>query len=278
MISQIKDLAVYVSPNDEHHLTLETVAKFASKQQAHVTGIHVIAPIPTTIAGSGEIAAPQWILEQYTEASEKDSEQAQQAFESAMKAAGVTYQWISASGDPATVVTGYFRYADVGVVTQPKPRQLHDQRSIVNYILLNSGRPILVVPYIGSRQSIGRRVIAGWNGGVEATRALHDALPLLRNAEWVEVISIDKDIDVDELGSSVAVTEHLAHHGVSATATTYPKTKIDAGDVLINHASDRDADLIIAGAWGHTRAAEYVFGGTTRTLLEHMTVPVWMSH
>jgi len=121
-------------------------------------------------------------------------------------------------------------------------------------------------------------VLVAWNGSREATRAVHDALPLLRRAEKVTVLSIDPDEDAEPRLPGADVSLHLARHGVTAQAATIAGTDVAVGDLLLSYAADHDIDLIVMGAYGHTRLREVVLGGATRTLLRHMTVPVLMSH
>jgi len=273
----ISDIAVYVEPNSGQRPTFEAAAKLAAEQDATVTGVYAIPSVYTTLIGAADAPLPADVINQYEETSKQRAEHLQAEFTQVMEAANVRHVWRIEKDTPEIAVSEVFRYADVGMVSQPRNGQLYNQRQVINQILLRSGRPVLVIPYIGARESIGERVLVGWDGGAQCTRAVHDALPVLVDSDWVEVISIEND-QKDSLGSNVPVSEHLARHGVEVRATTYPETELDPGSVLLNCASDHGADMIVAGAWGHSRAREYIFGGTTRTLLNNMTVPVWLSH
>jgi len=275
MTTTFKDVAAYIDPGHDHHHMYDALAVMAEQSNCHVTGVYAIAPMPPS-ASEGPI--PVSVLQKFDESSKAIAEDHRKDFESAMKQRGLSSSWECHDGIPDNIVAEHFRHADIGVVRQCDAEEHSDHRHVVNHALLNSGRPVLVIPYIGSKATMGNKVILGWNSSVQSTRAVHDAIPLMQDAQWVHVIDVDKDVSNDTLGSSVPITEHLSRHGITAEATTYPKTEIGPGDVLINHAAHHGADLIVAGAWGHSRAREYVFGGTTRTLLEHMTVPVLFSH
>jgi nucleotide-binding universal stress UspA family protein len=121
-------------------------------------------------------------------------------------------------------------------------------------------------------------VLVAWNGSREATRAVHDALPLLRRAEQVTVLSIDPDPAAERRLPGAHVSRHLTRHGVTVQSPTITGADGAVGDLLLSYVADHDIDLIVMGAYGHTRLREVVLGGATRTLLRHMTVPVLMSH
>ena len=115
-----------------------------------------------------------------------------------------------------------------------------------------------------------------WNANREAARAVHDAMPLLTHAESVVVLSVDPQDERHFAGADIAT--HLARHGVNVEARRSVAPNIPIGDELLNMASDLGSDLMVMGAYGHSRLREAVFGGVTRHLLRHMTIPVLMSH
>ena len=139
-----------------------------------------------------------------------------------------------------------------------------------------SGRPVLVVPYAGRHEGLGSRVLVAWNASREAARAVHDALPLLTRARSVVVLAVDPPDEDHIPGADIAA--HLAHHGVHVEARHTVAPDIEVGDELLNLISDLGADLLVMGAYGRSRWREAVFGGATRHILAHMTVPVLMAH
>jgi nucleotide-binding universal stress UspA family protein len=146
-------------------------------------------------------------------------------------------------------------------------------------LLLASGRPMLIIPYAGDFAAIGRRVLVAWDGSREASRALHDALPLLRKAEAVTVVRV-RTSERDQDGASLIdrVVRHLQHHGIVALGQETPRGGIPIADVLLSRAADLDADMVVAGAYHHSQLREALLGGVSRDLLDHMTLPVLMSH
>jgi nucleotide-binding universal stress UspA family protein len=136
------------------------------------------------------------------------------------------------------------------------------------------------VPYAGQFERVGERVLVAWNASRESTRAINDALPLLKNAAMVTVLAVNPKHGIEGHGDVPAadIALHLARHGVKAEAAHTIAKDISEGDALLSYAADLGVDLIVSGGYGHSRAREMVFGGVTRTLLQEMTVPMLLSH
>jgi nucleotide-binding universal stress UspA family protein len=134
-----------------------------------------------------------------------------------------------------------------------------------------------MVPYAGRFPDAGQRVLVAWNASREAARAVTDALPLLSRAERVEVVAFDSTGDHGEVpGADIAL--FLSRHGVKASAARQSAPGVDVGSQILSRAADVDADLIVMGAYGHSRLRELALGGATRSMLDAMTVPVLMAH
>jgi nucleotide-binding universal stress UspA family protein len=138
---------------------------------------------------------------------------------------------------------------------------------------------VIVVPFIRAAATIGERVLVAWDGGREAARAVNDALPILERAKSVTVLSVNpasEDGSRREPGADISL--HLARHGVKVEAQRRITTEISAGDAILNEIASKGSDLLVMGAYGHSRLRELVLGGVTRQILGSMTVPVLMSH
>jgi len=147
-------------------------------------------------------------------------------------------------------------------------------------VMIDTGRPVLVIPYAGTFEGVGRRVLVAWDGTREANRALHDALSLIDGAEAVTVMHVgtqQADLDRDRPWLE-RIVSHLARHGIKAQPEESPRGGISISDVLLSRAADLGADMIVAGAYHHSPLRESLLGGVSRDLLDHMTVPVLMSH
>ena len=136
------------------------------------------------------------------------------------------------------------------------------------------------MPYAGRFDTVGSHVLVAWNATREAARAVNDAMPILQKAEKVTVLSVNPPSE--EAGGpawpAADIALHLARHGVTAEASSTVSLEIDVGNAILSRAADFGSDLIVMGGYGHSRQREFILGGVTRTLLQHMTVPVIMAH
>lgn len=167
------------------------------------------------------------------------------------------------------------RSFDLAVVPQNKP----DEPALPNYAeaaLFHSGRPVLVVPYIHRSGLSLDRVLLCWDGSRAAARAVSDAWPLLERAKALSVVTIGHGQRPSKLQQDFK--EHLTKHGINASMDVLAAEDIDAGNAILSHAADTQADLLVMGGYGHSRLREWILGGVTRTILQTMTVPVLLSH
>jgi nucleotide-binding universal stress UspA family protein len=201
-------------------------------------------------------------------------------FEERLGNAGIAGEWRLGEGPAHEVVATSGRYADLVVVGQDNPDEwaFGNVPDLAVELVFAVGRPVLVVPYIGAPATLGERIMVAWDGSREATRAVNDALPLLERAKHVTVLAINPTGRRDGDIPSADICLHLARHGVEAEAAHVESGEIGVGDMLLSRAADDGADMIVMGAYGHSRLREMALGGVTRNLLAHMTVPVLMSH
>jgi nucleotide-binding universal stress UspA family protein len=180
---------------------------------------------------------------------------------------------VERSFDPLNRIVRLF---DLVIAGQGTPDEAQDSARLMETIVFGSGRPTIVVPYIQSSPASLTSVLVAWDGSAPAARALADAVPLLAQAGRIELLCLDAKVlkGYDEQGT--ALTQHLARHRIDATFRCVP-TFVDIGNALLSRAADMGADLLVMGAYGHSRLREAVFGGVTRTLLNAMTIPVLMS-
>jgi nucleotide-binding universal stress UspA family protein len=139
-----------------------------------------------------------------------------------------------------------------------------------------------MVPYTGKFQTIGKNILVAWNGGREATRALTDSIPLLREAEHVRLMVFNPPRNGDGNGKErlpgADIALYLARHGVNVEVSVQSSEDVDVGNQILSRVADLGIDLVVMGAYGHSRLREMVLGGVTRTVIESMTAPVLMSH
>jgi nucleotide-binding universal stress UspA family protein len=277
-----KDILVHLDSTARSDVRLGIAAELAERADAHLTGLYTMELPPLSLfMGETSVFDMQMateIMQQARERAEAIANTVQGRFDNTLRKYGIAGEWRSVDGVPETVAL-HARYADIAIVGQTDPDR-PGMRVVPETVILESGRPVLVIPYVGNIEPIGNKVLVGWKSGREAARAVNDALPLLSRAKSVTVLAIDPQDGITEEGAVPAadITVHLARHGITATAAHTISGGIGEGDVLLNYVSDMGADLIVVGGYGHSRAREFVLGGATRSLLTEMTVPVLFSH
>jgi nucleotide-binding universal stress UspA family protein len=286
--AMFKDLLVHLDEGPRSAARLKIAVDLARRYEAHLTGIFVIdIPGSDLFYGAGMPFTGGVGLDQMASTLRTDTaaraDMAGQEFSDALRRDGITGDWRVAEGDTVSLLALHARYADLTILGQPNedaPYRGPSADAVLVNVMLSSGRPILAVPYVGQFDRVGEQVMVAWNASRESTRAVNDALPLLRTAKAVTVLAVNPKRGIEGHGDVPAadICLHLARHGVNAVAAHTIAKDISEGDALLSYASDLGIDLIVSGGYGHSRAREMVFGGVTRTLLEEMTVPMLLSH
>lgn len=255
---------------------LHLAAGLAEAHGAHLVGLHVTTPpyIPPYV----EAQLSDDVLEAQTRFAEAERAKAQAIFDEVTKNRTFSAEWRAVDGDAVDVVQLHGRHADIVVAGQSGPDPYAEEYlDVAGRLVLSLGRPVLVTPYAGIPDTLGSRVLVGWDGSRAAARALGDAMPFLKRAEEVKVLSLNpREAHADMAG--VDISQHLARHGVNVTAQHLHAEDIEVGAMLLSRAADFGADLIVMGAYGHARWRELVLGGATEHMLAHMTAPVLMAH
>jgi len=260
---------------------IELASEIAQQQQAHLVGLFVRANVVMPAYMEAGIG-PDLIALQEKRGKEQ-SAAAKAIFDRVTQRMGGSNEWRDTGGDVYDQTAMQARYADLVVMGQYDAK-LDDPDIIPDLpetVMMNAGRPVLVVPYIGVKGKLmGGHVLVGWNASREATRAVVDSLPFLKVASAVTVLAVNPKPGTrghgEQPGADVA--QFLARHGVKVTASFTVADDIDPGDALLSRASDVNADMMVLGAYGHSRLREMVVGGVTRKVLATMTVPVLFSH
>jgi nucleotide-binding universal stress UspA family protein len=209
-------------------------------------------------------------------------EEAMRTFSLVAAERGVESRWVNGGrrGVGPDVLFHHSRSAGLAVVGQPGgDGQRGGHPDLPERLILNAGRPVIIVPYAGTFTTFGERVFVAWNDGRESSRALHDALPILRLARTVRLIGmIDSDEDDTSADRFDAVLSFLMRAGIDARSEELFAPDFPLADLLLNRAGDGGGDLIVMGAFSHTPGSRPVFSRIAKHLLKHMTLPVLMSH
>jgi nucleotide-binding universal stress UspA family protein len=206
-----------------------------------------------------------------------DNIAAQELFRTLLEKTNVGGDWESAIGELDAFVTRRARAADMVVLGQPDPDGWSELDAPED-VIFGCGRPVLVAPYVWRFQGpIGDIALVAWNASREAARALHDALPLIAGAVSVTLFSVHPDSEDNWLLDG-EVVRHLARHRVEATEERVSPEGVTVSEAVLSRITDVRADLLVMGAYGHSRLRETILGSMTGDILQRMTVPVLMSH
>ena len=291
----LKDILVGIDPSTAGEGRLKLALNLVRAHQAHITACYVMreehgAPSPILPGapvnpGPGVLIAPEAVTTAGDPAfppASREAERAEQVeelFRTELRAHGLGGEWHLLSPGEAALFIDLAKAFDLTILGQLSP-EIRSTGFRPDEIIIATGRPVLVVPYAGAFDTVGRRVLVAWDGTREAARAANDALPLLENAEAVTVMFVGaRETTLAEHHPSIErIVHHLQRHGIPARAEETLQGDLRISDVLLSRAADLAVDLIVAGAYHHSQLREALVGGVSRELLDHMTVPVLMSH
>ncbi len=282
----LRDLIVVLDDSPRNAAQLDFAAGLARQHDAHLTGLFLLELLVPALPGYAlgsypDVFAVQPSLDLSARAYEKAGA-IETAFRDVLRRDGLKGDWVLGKGLAAEAAVRRAHSTDLLVVGQynAEAKSNPSMGDLIGDLLMDSGRPLLILPYAGKFEAVGKNVLVAWNDSAQSTRAVHDALPLIAPDAKVTVLSVQRPRRAeDEALPGAEIAEHLARHGfaVSAARTVSDGSLSDA-DALLGYASDNGADLLVMGGYGHSRRREIVFGGVTRSLLDHMTLPVLMSH
>ena len=276
----IKDVVVFLDGRREGSGVIEFAARLSEEHGAHLTGAFVWPPM----AAEGSAAylkgrAIKELIATYDAEVGREEKSLRESFERAASRSGLQAEWRSVRHLMARDMVAHARYSDLAIVRRPDPvGQEGIPLDLPQTLVLASGRPVILLPP-EPPASAGRRVLIGWNAEREATRAVADALPFLARADAVELLVVDHERHTGEHGEEPGadIARHLARHGVQVDVRRISSGGEDVGRVILSRAAAFAADLVVMGAYGHSRLTELVFGGATRTALHEAGLPILMS-
>ena len=280
----MKPKTFVVSLNDTANLdnVLATCSALAASNDAHIIGVYII-PSVEVYAVYGGIAMADVVDVQRQRYLSMASE-VREKFEQTMARNSLSHEWRELDAISSSIGREFSqqcRLADMAIIGQVvADTSCGVEPGFAEYVVMDAGRPVLLLPRGKSFETIGKKVVMGWNASREAARACFDALPLLSPDSEVDLVWVDpqkqRGVAGDVPGAELAAT--FARHDINVTAGPMPTADSDVGGALLMRAGDVGADLLVMGAYGHSRVREFVFGGATEHVLNNMTVPVLMSH
>ncbi len=266
-----KDILIHIDDRPTCPSRIGVAVELARHHKAHLTGIYIIT---------------QLYFAHHRQEFLARAEQARINLEKQAAAAGVSCGWILVDCqvnriDPINALNLHAHYHDLLVISQTDTSA--EEQGIPDNLpekaVLGCGRPVLIVPYAGRYKKDYKQILMAWRGGPESSRALHDAMPILRRAEHVRVVTVHgPGGDEAYLSHDADIGHHMAHYGLPLSCEKRVSGDLSIGDLLLNMAADYGADLLVMGATSQTRRGQQTLGETGRHLLKCMTLPVLMSH
>jgi nucleotide-binding universal stress UspA family protein len=270
----IKDILVHIDTSPSCGARIELAAALARRFNAFLIGAFIL-PSTELLELAADSATAVTLALNLAEI-EENTATIEERFRRLLKREDLTGEWYTARGPAEICVTQRALTADLVILGQRDPKRPMILEAPED-VILACGRPVLVVPYAGRFDHLGDNALIAWNGRREASLAAHGALPLMAQANSVTVLSVGGAAKDTEERSEELIA-HLARHGLNATMELIAKTKLTAAEMALSRVADLGADLMVMGAYGHSRLRETILGGMTRDILRHMTVPVLMAH
>lgn len=276
-----KTILVQVDDSINLESRVALAADIAVSEKAHMIGIAVTG-VTRFLADIASIAMDNAIVEPHVKELRQRAAEALKKFESAARQTGVeSFEERMVDDEIAGGISAQARCADLVVLGHPgpdAPRSAVDP-SFPEHVVMRGGVPALIIPYVSTARKTGDTALVAWNGSVEATRAVHYAVPMLQRAKTVKVAIVNPaslpDLRDDPPGTTL--TRFLARHNVNADVLT-STTDGKVGDALLALAASQAADYIVMGCYGHSRFREVLMGGATANVLGATSIPVLMAH
>jgi len=274
----IKDILVALAHGAGRDPAGDYAVSLADTFRAHLAGIaFAFEPV---IAPSAMAGISVELIHAQREESEKAADVSLSRFEQIASRVGISFErhrFAESAADAARLFGRMARVFDLAVVSQATPENEGYGDLIVGSALFDSGRPVIVVPFIQRDAVKLTRIMVCWDASRTAARAVADAMPLLERADKVDVVSVSQRPETGKEIQGLDIAEHLARHDTTVQVQRIV-SDIDVSASILSYAADSGADLLIMGAYGHSRLREFILGGVTRRILQSMTVPVLMSH
>jgi len=277
-----KTILVHLHDKRRAERLLEASIPLARAMSGHLIGLAVLPPFVTIPASEG--IGTSVTVDEHRIAYASEMQALKELFTETAKRPDAAFEWREADAGFTTAagtIIEHGRAADLIVIAQKAAAWGYSEMlEEPERITIGSGRPVLIVPNAGDITMPPQRVVVAWNGTREGTRAVFDALPLLQRAKDVTVLWIDPGKDKAAAGDlpGAELCTSLARHGVCCSAVSVTSDGGDVGRELLTQVKANRADLLVMGAYGHTRWREFFLGGASKHVFANMSCPVLMSH
>lgn len=274
-----RDLVVFIEEEEGRNHRLAYAVEIAGRWKAHLIATFVakqLALSPSRCFAVG--AGLKEMLRCHQEEVREAEAQTRTFFESLARGSGISTEWRFSENEAGEVLMLHARHAALAIVGPPaRPSGPVTTLSLSEDVIFASGRPSLLLPTDWPADRVGRRIVVGWNGSREATRAIAAAMPFLIDADAVHLVVVPEPKVRGLLGAEpgMDISRHLARHGVAVVLEQ--QNGEDAGEVLLERSRSLDADMFVMGAYGGPRISEFLFGGVTQTVLRGAEIPILLA-
>lgn len=267
----IRDILVHLDNLDATGTRLELAINYARKHEANLRGLYLT---------TNTFFEPRNSLEQ------SNYDRVETMFLERAAVAGITHEWIrpgrSSSGlNIIDILTTQAYYTDLVIVGQPNftPPNLNIPPELPERLVMTCGRPVLIVPYTGFFETAGDRIMIAWRAGRESVRSVNDSMPCIEKAHQVSVIEVSAEALPSESNDHIMhVRDFIARHNVTARTEQIYAGSFTVGDTILNLACEKTIDLLVMGAFVHSRRGTLTLSPIANHILRHLTTPVLMSH
>ncbi|ALG71541.1 universal stress protein UspA [Azospirillum thiophilum] len=274
---QIKTILLHMANDDAHAGRLAVAVALAKRFSAHIQALYIATPVSMPAGATGR-AASYGFMAEATAIAHENAERIEREVRQALD--GLSYDWSVEEGDHVELLTERASYADLVVVAQSAAVRAGERVSlhhIPDRLPLETGTPVLVLPPgLPATAPIGRNALIAWKNSRESACAVRAAMPFLETAESVIVLCVDPP--GQRTSEAAALVEWLHRHGITARPQSVIASGGEVGDMILSCCADQGADLLVMGAYGHSRLRELVLGGATRSVLEGLSLPALLSH
>lgn len=261
---------------------IDDAVALAVALEAHISAIacEVRVPAPASPMGSALLNVPALVFAELKKSAAAAAQELAE-FRKAAEQKGVFQEVIlekCTTPEFSDLVTDYARLRDLTIIPMPDVDTV--ERWLAETLIFGSGRPTIVLPERTrwSKAVALNTVVVAWDFSRNSSRAVADALPILKKAKLVSVLTVTNEKVFSSGRSGAELAKHLARHGVNVVLDEVDASGRDIATVFESHLTLRDADLLVMGAYGHSRFREFVLGGATRSVLLRPPVPVFLSH
>ncbi len=273
-----KDILVHLDSSPACATRIDIGVQLARAFDAKLTGLYVVGLAPMHQYAEADLG-PE-LVEAHDRYMRDAAREAERMFHDRSRSANISAEWRQVEGALPDLVLLHARFADLIIAGQRNTERLDPGTApeLPEHLILDAGRPVLIVPHTGAFPTVGERVAIAWKSNRGAARAVNDSLPFLKAAKEVCVIAINAEGGITGEGDNPAedVVAHLSRHGISAQARSQKAERGMLGQTLRDTITNFGADLVVMGAFGRSRWRELMLGGVRRTMLGSMTLPTLM--